>query len=337
MPRPGKKSSARKKKPRRAGPPAAAQRSLPPPPSPLLMEREMDKLGRLLEGHEFESIEEANAFLQQLMEGTGGCLPESEPDSPERKAQELIYQAHEARSRKRRAELARQALEIYADCADAYVLLAGECGDLAQAAKLLAQGVAAGERALGPEFFQEEAGGFWGITRSRPYMRARQGLAEVLWELERRDEAIAHARELLRLNPNDNQGIRDLLAPWLVETDHDEELEALLKQYQDDCSAVWAYTRALHAFRREGDTPGARKRLKAAFETNRHVPVYMLGGKPLPKRLPQYIGLGDENEAVAYAVGNVPAWIHTSGGVRWMLEVMEEVLQDRQDRQARPT
>lgn len=79
-----------------------------------------------------------------------------------------------------------------------------------------------------------------------------------------------------------------------------------------------------------------RKRLKAAFETNHHVPAYMLGGKRLPKRLPQYIGLGDENEAVAYAVENVPAWIHTSGALRWMLEVMEEVLQDRQDRQARP-
>jgi len=219
----------------------------------------MDKLWRLLEGHEFESIEEANAFLQQLLEEGGGRLPESEPDTPERKAQELIYQAHEARSRKGRAELARQALEIYADCADAYVLLAEECSDLTQAAELLAQGVAAGERALGPEFFREEAGGFWGITRSRPYMRARRELAETLWKLERRDEAIAHARELLRLNPNDNQGIRDSLAPWLVETDRDEELKALLKQYEGGLlGGMGLHPRAARLPPRRGHPPRAQ-------------------------------------------------------------------------------
>lgn len=39
-------------------------------------------------------------------------------------------------------------------------------------------------------------------------MRARAALAGTLWRLGRREEAVDHQRELLRLNPNDNQGLR---------------------------------------------------------------------------------------------------------------------------------
>ncbi len=38
----------------------------------------------------------------------------------------------------------------------------------------------AGERALGPQLFEQEAGRFWSLVEARPYMRARLGLAQVL-------------------------------------------------------------------------------------------------------------------------------------------------------------
>ncbi len=47
----------------------------------------------------------------------------SPPDTPLEQAQVLIYQAHKERLPKRRAALARRALEISPDCADAYDLL----------------------------------------------------------------------------------------------------------------------------------------------------------------------------------------------------------------------
>src|SRR5205823_13633226 len=40
---------------------------------------------------------------------------------------------------------------------------------------LYEQGVAAAERALGPDVFAQEAGRFWGIVGTPPYMRARLG------------------------------------------------------------------------------------------------------------------------------------------------------------------
>ena len=73
--------------------------------------------------------------------------------------------------------MARRALEISTDCADAYVMLAEETARTAQdALDLYQKGVAACARALGPELFEEKIGYFWGISETRPYMRALKGL-----------------------------------------------------------------------------------------------------------------------------------------------------------------
>jgi tetratricopeptide (TPR) repeat protein len=196
-------------------------------------------------------------------------------------AQQIIYQAWETVGRDRRLALARKAIGILPDCADAYVPLAEEAGGLDEALELYRQGLEAGERALGKEAFEDEAGNFWLILETRPYMRARAGLARCLWESGRRDEAIAHYRGLLKLNPNDNQGIRYILAACLLELRRDEEVASLLKQYEDDAAAAFAWTGALLAFRRQGDGAEARERLAAA--------------------------LGDESEAVCYAASESPS------------------------------
>ncbi len=69
-------------------------------------------------------------------------------------------------------------------------------------------------------------------------MRARQGLALSLWELGERRQAVHHYWEILRLNPNDNQGIRYLLATALLEEGEDEPLEELPARYEDDAAAT---------------------------------------------------------------------------------------------------
>src|SRR5581483_10910723 len=105
------------------------------------------------------------------------------------------------RARGRRTVLlARQALEAWPDCADAYSFLASRAPDLESAARLYELGMAAGERAMGAGAF-ENAGCFWGLVETRPYMRARVGLARVLAEQDRLGEAVEHYQELLRLNP----------------------------------------------------------------------------------------------------------------------------------------
>ena len=237
------------------------------------------------------------------------------------RAQGLIYDAFEETNPAKRLALAHEALTISPNCADAYVLLAEEEADTVQRAfAYYEQGVAAGEHALGKEFFEENAGDFWGILETRPYMRARQGLADALWRLNRKEEARDNFRELLRLNPNDNQGIRELLLALLLEMERDDEARQLLDQYPDDWTAVWLYTCALLEFRQNGVSARANKSLADALEENPHVPAYLTGRKRIPNRLPRLIGWGEESEAIAYASDYLNHWRRTPGAVEWLSE-----------------
>jgi tetratricopeptide (TPR) repeat protein len=149
-------------------------------------------------------------------------------------------------------------------------------------------------------------------------MRARAGLAQCLWMLGERQQAIEHYTDMLRLNPNDNQGIRYKLASCLLEEGSGEALGRLLNQYKDEASAAWLYTRALWMFRRDGATAEATLSLKKALTQNPFVPAYLLGRKSLPRSLPGYIGFGDENEAIDYAADAITAWQRTPGALEWL-------------------
>jgi len=323
-----KTGTPRKKKAAKKGGGGGKHRSvaLPALRDPRAAEKTLFGIGRLLEQQEFESIEETNAFLQQFI-GTKDIPISVETLTPLEQAQEKMYEAWEATG-KRRVKLAQEALEVSPDCADAYVLLAEETArDPEEALRLYEQGMQAGERALGPEGFREAVGHFWGILETRPYMRARAGVAECLWATGKYDEAIAHYRELLRLNPGDNQGNRYMLARLLLKQGKDKELGQLLDQF-DEGAAEWLYTRALWLYRREGGGRKATKALKEAFDQNPFVPLYLSGLKEPPKRLPDYMGFGDENEAIHYFVEHVEAWLDTPGALEWFARAFEEALRD---------
>jgi tetratricopeptide (TPR) repeat protein len=259
--------------------------------------------------------------MEGVMRGYLGELLGPVEETPLSQAQDIIYRAFDERDAGKRVALARQALALSADCADALVLLAEQARTRKERLDLYQQAVAAGERALGPEGFRENAGHFWGVLETRPYMRAREGLASTLWTLGRREEAAEHLREMLRLNPGDNQGVRYILSSWLLNLDRDDELARLLEGY-DEILANFAYTRALLAFRQRGDSAEPRDLLKAARKANRHVPKFLLGEKRLPAEQPSYHGLGDENEAIVYAGSALSAWRSTPGALAWLMETV---------------
>jgi tetratricopeptide (TPR) repeat protein len=304
--------------------PSTKQKATPPE---LLDRRGLEKpiadIHKLLQSREFSSIDEMNAFLKDVVNsGQLNAMPASQTALEQ--AQDLMYQAWEARGAQR-VRLARKALEISPDCADAYVLLAEETAKTPQEARdLFLQGVQAGERAIGKDNFQEYVGHFWGILETRPYMRARAGLAEVLWFMGDKQQAVNHLTDLLRLNPGDNQGLRYILVNWLLETNNTAALKALLKQYPDDGMATWLYSRALLAFRQEGPNKNATKLLQKAVDHNPFVPQYLLGDKKLPKQLPAFIGFGDENEAIEYAVGALLIWHQDSAALAWLRDASSQ-------------
>ncbi len=294
---------------------------------PRARERVMFDIGRLVKQQDFQSVEEANGFIQQFV-GAGRAIPESlETMTPVERAQGKMYQAWGATGQ-RRVNLAREAMEISPLCADAYVLLAEETARTPEEAwKLYEVGMQMGERALGPEAFRESVGKFWGVLETRPYMRARQGVARALSEMDRREEAMAHYKELLRLNPDDNQGNRyELLCCFLGEG-MDDEASKLLKEYDEE-STEWFYSRALLAYRKGGASAKAAKLLRKALAQNKWVPAYITGIKKAPKRLPAYVGVGDESEAVYYLQRYAEAWVGTPGVLVWFVEELGKVLRE---------
>jgi hypothetical protein len=96
-------------------------------------------------------------------------------------------------------------------CLDAHALLGTFCFDRrpAQAARHYEMGMNLGLLSLGSTF---EGVLPWSHLDNRPFLRCLHGLGLCRWRLGRTEEAVAIFRQMLWLNPNDNQGVRFNLA-----------------------------------------------------------------------------------------------------------------------------
>ncbi|HEX5012058.1 MAG TPA: tetratricopeptide repeat protein [Planctomycetota bacterium] len=222
------------------------------------------------------------------------------------------------RSAERAKALLEKAVALDPACVDALAVMVGlSDGSLEWRIAGMRTVVEVGEKDLGARFFKENRGHFWGLLETRPYMRARQRLAELLLEAGRRDEALAEYEALLDLNPNDNQGIRDLLLGQYLFTGRLDRAAKLLKAYDDDASAVFTWGRVLERHL-AGDPDGAAKALQDAREFNPRAEKYLSGRRVSPRvRGDSYI-VGDESEA-AFCVDVLgEAWKRNPQAVAWL-------------------
>jgi len=270
-----------------------------PLPSRLMMEKTMRDIHKLLEERKFQNVEEANAFLATLTgPGLEQALHHTAPPSPQEEAQELAWNAMEAATARQARKLAKQALAKDPDCVDAWMALTQtDARTVEEAIAGMQKAVAAGERSLGAAFFAENKGAFWGLLETRPYMRARYELADLLLEIDRPDEAITHFEALLELNPNDNQGVRYVLLACYLAEENLEGARRLLRDYDDDGDIVFAWGRVLESFLSD-ELGKAAKALKQARRQNRFVELYLTGELLPPKDVPESYSLGSKEEAI---------------------------------------
>ena len=258
------------------------------------------------------------AALEATWRDLGGG-PEDEALS---EAQDLVYEAWETVDGRSRYALARRALKISPMCADAWLILAERPSLSARDRRaFLERAVKAGELALGPDGFTEYSGHFWGFLETRPYMRARHVLAEDLWQTGDREAAIGHLRDMLTLNPGDNQGLRYILLAWLLHMRDDRAVENLLRDHSDEASAFICYTQALFAFRKSGDGADARRFAAEAWHCNIHVPRLLSKKGRARYEDTGYYTMGGEDEAAYYLEEYGFAWKETPGAVEWLVEV----------------
>lgn len=268
-------------------------------------------------------VKEMNSYIEEY--GMGGETDEllmlNGPGTSKDKAKALLSKAMEVSSSKRRVHLAETALEMYPDSSDANLILAEESDNEHDARSYLKEGIAAGKRELGELFFEENKGDFWGLHETRPYIRICKSYAESCWFGGDAKEAAQILEHILELNTEDNTGARYLLAAVYLYSNQLEQAEQLLEKYEKgDAATAFAYDKIILEYKKNGITSQLKMLYRVARGVNKHVPDYLLGLKRLPHNLPDFVGMGDSDEAIEYVIMHSRLWASAPDLLKWMLK-----------------
>ncbi|MHB1709706.1 MAG: hypothetical protein ACYCT2_09570 [Thermoplasmataceae archaeon] len=280
------------------------------------LEKSTWMMTRAMEKARPKSIEEANLKAKEFMESHSYDI--FTPENAEDEAQLMVYDAF-SETGSQRKELALKALGIFPYCADAYVIMAEMEKNLAARKTLFEKGVEAGRICLGNDFFKENRGNFWGLIRTRPFMRAMDGFAVTLWSLGETEKAKLTYEEMLDLNPHDNQGIRFSLIVLYLETKSLTKAELLLKKYDYDYTAGWLYSKAILFYLKDGVTIESKNAIRKAFKENPHIPAMLLGIVSIPKAS-EYFSPGSVEEAANYVAASFDLWRKSESSLKWLMD-----------------
>ncbi len=116
----------------------------------------------------------------------------------------------------------------------------------------------------------------WGFIENRPYLRGLANLALVLVERKKWADALAIHKQMLKLNPNDNQGIRYLIgAECLRVGDNDGAIDAFQNCLHEEVGC--AFGLALARLRAGRPSMDVGVPLLIGFAANRYVAPMLLG------------------------------------------------------------
>ena len=185
--------------------------------------------------------------------------------------------------------------------------------------KLMREVVEKAERNLGESFFEEHTGHFWGTISTRPYMRAKQHLGELLAEAGSLEEATAVFERMLELNPRDNQGMRYPLLGLYLAMQQPEAAARVMSRYPDEERFLgsFAWARVLERWL-SGEFAQAEAALARARKVNPFVERYISGAHELPGEVPAYFKPGEESEAQVCARELAIAWRRHAAFRKWL-------------------
>ena len=180
-------------------------------------------------------------------------------DEPQAQAAlQLAERAWHTEQPSQRVLLAQQALELWPDCVQAHVILGEESNQEEEAYQHFQRGIQAAEKLVNADQLAAIMGRMWLNPGLRYYLMAIQGAVECLIEMEDYQLAQQEAQRLLDYNQADHQGIRYTMLFILTQQNLDAEISELLERYPQETSASWPYSRALLAFKQQGNSPEAQ-------------------------------------------------------------------------------
>jgi len=238
-------------------------------------------------------------------------------------AQRIIEHAWKQKNYKNKAKYAREALEVYEDCADAYIILSKDSSlNNNQKRELLEKAVNAAKNSLKIDDLKNAQAELLRLKIARPLFGAKYSLATHLWETGQKEVAIDNALEILEYDEKDELVVRSLVVNWLLIEKRYAQLKSLLEKYEKDNLAAIHYSRVALLYKTD-EIRAAESALRRAYKRNPFVIPYILKQKRVPNSLPNLIRFGSEEEAMKYASLGLDVW-NDPKMLQWIKEKKKE-------------
>ena len=197
-------------------------------------------------------------------------------------------------------------------------------GKSEEARQLWNEGVEIGRSAFSKKF---ESGDHldWGWLENRPFLRCLDGLAIRTLEDGDIDKAKSMFEELLSFNPNDNQGVRELIIEIYLEQNDLKKALDLCKKYPDDFLVGISYGYPLILFKM-GKQKQASKAVNKVIKKSPKVAKELLkkSHKKPQSKIPGYISVGEWDEAYNYWKRYGKFWDENT--LEWLKRVINKSL-----------
>lgn len=221
-------------------------------------------------GGNLESEEQLQALLQEFMEKYNISLDDAPPLS--RESAKTVYDwlelSGQQKTKKARRECLEKAKALDPRNLDVLMqLLLLEKKQLWEYIPEVQKMLTLGKEDLKQrKLYRESMGDFYMVLETRPYMRVMHFYLELLADCGMIQQAIAVAKEMLKLNKNDNLGIRFYLMALYVYSEDEFNARKLIRTFKDEeDSCLFTMPMALLKFR-QGNWDEAKAILKKVKE-----------------------------------------------------------------------
>jgi tetratricopeptide (TPR) repeat protein len=221
-------------------------------------------------------------------------------------------------------EDALRALQLCGNSLLAIEAFSKTCLNLVKCEKAVDKGIEIGSVLFGGEFEKENEGHFWGLVRTRPYLRLLASKAQILEEKKRKKEALEVYRLILRLNHNDNMGSRFELQRLYLEFKQYDLFMDVIDDFEEEFefSIQSLYNYALYLFITLGECDESDDALSEAISFNPFVLPYLKGKKLAQTYISRYTPKGEDG-AQLYVQDNLYLWRRQVGIQNWLRQFEE--------------
>lgn len=257
-------------------------------------------LQEFLEKNNVKDINEANEKLQEFIKMYNNGEIEYK-NTPFDEAYEILEEAQYTKNEKEAIKLAKKAYKKSSDCFDAILFQCDLEENVIKRMKLLNDGLEFEKNRLTNEkyFDKENIGHFYGIFETRPYIRGLSIKAEYLLEEGKLRQAANICKEVLRLNENDNLGIRYLLMAIYATLEEEKSMLDLYKKYPEEDLEMLFPLFAIYY--KSGNDKKALEYLKRIDKCNSNFVKYFNGTIKQSKKVSSgYYSRGDSSEIFMY-------------------------------------